>query len=78
MSDTQVPTQITPAERLLTAAAFQHLAEVSPEFEWLVNLTNPSTKGAYEKAIGDFMRFAGIGLGRRNQSDGCARPARLR
>lgn len=48
MSDPQVPTQIVPAERLLTAAEFHRLAEVPPEFEWFANLTNPSTKRAYE------------------------------
>jgi integrase/recombinase XerD len=56
----QLPASITPPERLLTAAKFHRLAEVPPEIEWFANLTNPSTKRAYEKAIGDFMRFAGI------------------
>jgi integrase/recombinase XerD len=60
LPDPQLPTPIYPAERLLTAAEFHRLAEVPPEFEWFANLTNPSTKRAYEKAIGDFMRFAGI------------------
>ena len=60
MPDVSLPNQITPAERLLTAAEFHRLADVPPEFEWFANLTNPSTKRAYEKAIGDFMRFAGI------------------
>ena len=60
MPGVAIPNQITPAERLLTAAEFHRLAEVPPEFEWFANLTNPSTKRAYEKAVGDFMRFAGI------------------
>jgi integrase/recombinase XerD len=60
MTDVALPTQITPAERLLTAAEFHRLAEVPPEFEWFANLTNPSSKRAYEKVVGDFMRFAGI------------------
>jgi integrase/recombinase XerD len=60
MPGVAIPNQITPAERLLTAAEFHRLAEVPPEFEWFANLTNPSTKCAYEKAVGDFMRFAGI------------------
>ena len=60
MPGVAIPNQIIPAERLLTAAEFHRLAEVPPEFEWFANLTNPSTKRAYEKAIGDFMRFAGI------------------
>jgi site-specific recombinase XerD len=33
---------------------------VPPEFEWFANLTNPSTRRAYENAVKDFMRFAGI------------------
>jgi hypothetical protein len=32
-TDTQLPAQITPAERLLTAAEFQRLAEVPPEID---------------------------------------------
>lgn len=28
--------------------------------EWLANLTNPQTRRAYETAMGDFVRFAGI------------------
>ena len=56
----QLPTEITPAERLLTVAEFHRLADVPPEIEWFANLDNPSTKRAYENAIGDFMRFAGI------------------
>ena len=60
MATPQLPTEITPAERLLTVAEFHRLAEMPPEIEWFANLTNPSTKRAYEKAIGDFMRFAGI------------------
>ena len=57
---TQVPAQITPTERLLTAAEFQRLADVPPEIEWFANITNRSTRRAYENAIDDFMRFAGI------------------
>src|ERR1700674_2677833 len=60
MTDTQLPTQITPAERLLTAAEFQRLADVPPEIEWFANIRNRSTRRAYENAIGDFMRFTGI------------------
>ena len=57
---TQVPAQITPTERLLTAAEFQRLADVPPEIEWFANITNRSTRRAYENAIKDFMRFTGI------------------
>src|SRR5271170_717256 len=56
----QLPTQIVPAERLLTAAEFHRLADVPPEFEWFANIRNVHTRRAYENAIGDFMRFAGI------------------
>ena len=31
-----------------------------PEIEWFANLGNRSTRRAYEKAVGDFMRFTGI------------------
>jgi hypothetical protein len=56
----QLPTQITPTERLLTAAEFQRLADVPPEVEWFANITNRSTRRAYENASKDFMRFTGI------------------
>jgi integrase/recombinase XerD len=56
----QFPTPITPGERRLTAAQFQRLADVPPEVEWFSNITNKSTKRAYENAIRDFIRFTGI------------------
>jgi integrase/recombinase XerD len=46
--------------RLLTAAAFQKLADVPPELEWFANLHSKATRCAYENALRDFMRFAGI------------------
>jgi integrase/recombinase XerD len=51
---------IPPTNRLLTAAEFQRLADVPPEIEWFANLSNPQTRRAYENAVKDFMRFAGI------------------
>jgi site-specific recombinase XerD len=45
---------------MLTAAEFHQLADVPPEVEWFANLTNRSTRRAYENAVRDFMRFAGI------------------
>jgi site-specific recombinase XerD len=60
MTDTQLPAQITPNDRRLTAAEFQGLAEVPPELEWFENLKNPGTKRIYKNAIRDFMRFTGI------------------
>jgi site-specific recombinase XerD len=61
MSD-QLPTEISPARvsRMLTAAEFHRLADVPPEVEWFANLSNPSTRRAYENAVKDFMRFTGI------------------
>lgn len=55
-----LPAQSGPAPRLLTAAEFHRLADVPPEVEWFANLTNPQTRRAYENAVRDFMRFAGV------------------
>jgi integrase/recombinase XerD len=60
MPAAQLPAEITPTNRLLTAAEFHRLADVPPEVEWFANLSNPSTRRAYENAIRDFMRFTGI------------------
>jgi integrase/recombinase XerD len=60
MTADQLPTEIVPANRLLTAAEFHRLADVPPEVEWFANLTNAHTRRAYESAVKDFMRFAGI------------------
>src|SRR4051812_4754199 len=59
MSDTidQLPTEIAPTGRLLTAAEFYRLADVPPEVEWFANLSNPYTRRVYENAVKDFMRF---------------------
>ena len=46
--------------RLLTADEFHQLADVPPEVEWFANLTSSSTRRAYENAVRDFTRFAGI------------------
>ena len=56
----QLPTPIAPAERLLTAAEFQRLADLPPEIEWFANIYNRRTRRAYKKAVGDFIRFAGV------------------
>jgi site-specific recombinase XerD len=56
----QLPAEIAPTNRLLTAAEFHRLADVPPEVEWFANLSNPSTRRAYENAVKDFMRFTGI------------------
>ncbi len=60
MPTDQLPTEIAPSNRLLTAAEFYRLADVPPEVEWFANLTNPSTRRAYENAVRDFTRFTGI------------------
>jgi len=56
----QLPTRISGGNRLLTAAEFHQLADVPPEVEWFANLSNSSTRRAYENAVRDFMRFTGI------------------
>ena len=56
----QLPTEAAHGSRLLTAAEFHRLADVPPEVEWFANLSNPSTRRAYETAVRDFMRFTGI------------------
>jgi integrase/recombinase XerD len=56
----QLPAEITPTNRLLTAAEFHRLADVPPEVEWFANLSNPNTRRVYENAIRDFMLFTGI------------------
>lgn len=56
----QLPTEIRPPMRLLTAADFHRLGDVPPEVEWFANITNPNMRRAYENAIKDFMLFAGI------------------
>ena len=56
----QLPAEIAPTNRLLTAAEFHRLADVPPEVEWFKNLRNLSTRRAYQNAIKDFMLFTGI------------------
>jgi hypothetical protein len=60
MTANQLPIQIAPGTRLLTAAEFHRLADVPAEVEWFANLSNPNTRRVYENAIRDFMRFTGI------------------
>ncbi len=47
--------------RLLSDVRFQALVDVPPELEWFANISNKSTRHAYENALQDFMRFLGIG-----------------
>jgi len=60
MKGSALPVPTSPSDRLLTAAAFQGLADVPPEMEWFANLGNKATRRAYETALKDFMRFTGI------------------
>jgi integrase/recombinase XerD len=60
MTPDQLPAEIGPANRLLTAAEFHRLADVPPEVEWFANISNGHTRRAYENAVKDFMRFTGI------------------
>jgi len=60
MNPAKTPVKTTVRTRLLTAAEFQDLAKVPPEAEWFRNIRSPATKRAYENAIKDLMRFAGI------------------
>jgi site-specific recombinase XerD len=60
MAPRQLPALAAPNARLLTAAAFQGLADVPPELEWFANLRSPATRRAYENALQDFMSFTGI------------------
>ncbi len=60
MTAEPLPTQILPGNRLLTAAEFRRLADVPSDVEWFANLTNPSTRRAYQAAVRDFTSFAGI------------------
>ena len=63
MADDLVPLT---AGRLLTAAAYQRLADVPPELEWFANLGSKATRRAYEHALADFVRFAGLVCRRRS------------
>jgi site-specific recombinase XerC len=56
----QLPAKIAPAGRQLTAAELHRPADAPQEVEWFAKLTNPQSRRAYEHAVGDFMRFAGI------------------
>jgi integrase len=59
-SAARLPAEIVARNRLLTAPGFHRLADVPPEVEWFANLSNKSTRRAYENAIRDFMGFTGI------------------
>lgn len=52
MTTDQFPVAPPVASRLLTAEAYQRLADVPPEIEWFANLDNQATRRAYENALG--------------------------
>lgn len=58
--ETLLPVAAPAESRVLTAAEFQHLAEVPPEVEWFANIENPNTRRAYKNDVRGFMDFAGI------------------
>lgn len=60
MNADHLPSPIQSAGRVLSADTYQRLAAVPPEVEWFANLGNKATRRAYEAALQDFMRFAGI------------------
>ena len=60
MTNPNLPAPLPSPSRLLTAAAYQRLADAPPEIEWFANLGNKSTRRAYENALKDFMQFTGI------------------
>ena len=60
MGTDQLPVEIAPTARLVTAAEFYQLAEVPPEVEWFANISNRHSRRAYEHAVKDFKRFTGI------------------
>lgn len=47
-------------ERRLTAAEFQHLAEMPAAVEWFANIDNPRTRRAYQNDLQDFCSFVGL------------------
>lgn len=59
MADQNTPVLVN-ADRLLTAPAFQRLAEVPAEVEWFANIDNPRTRRAYQSDLQDFMAFVGV------------------
>jgi len=60
MNSTRKHVSVRGGKSILTAAEFQHLADVPPATEWFKNLDNDHTASAYKESIKDFMRFAGI------------------
>ena len=46
--------------RALTAAQYGELAVVTPELEWLANITNPQTRRAYRIDVSEFSAFANL------------------
>lgn len=56
MKEVSVPS----ADRVLTLAGFQMLADVPPEVEWFANIENENTRRAYRNDVHEFMNFAGV------------------
>jgi integrase/recombinase XerD len=47
-------------EAALTPAAYQALAEVPPEIEWLANIPNAKTRRFYKRDVEEFSAFIGL------------------
>ncbi len=59
--DTPESNQLASIEpRALTAAEFQGLADMPPEFEWFANIQNEKTRHAYQNDVREFTGFCGI------------------
>src|SRR5215469_6019630 len=56
----KVGNMVPAATRVLTPVQYGELAEVPPELEWLVNITNPKTPEAYRIDVREFSTFAGL------------------
>ncbi len=60
LNTSDLPASLSPSSRFLSTADFRRLAEVPAEVEWFANIDNPQTRRAYQNALQDFMKFAGI------------------
>jgi hypothetical protein len=56
----QLPIEIKPANRRLTAAEAHLLIAVPPEIDWFANITNLHPRRALENAVRGFIRFTGV------------------
>jgi integrase/recombinase XerD len=59
MTSDELPTNTPPPPPVFPHAhgGFRRLSDVPTEVEWFANLSNPSTRRAYETAVKDFIPF---------------------